>query len=195
MSFGEFIKKLTTNVLSLFVVGERLDLEAQRGITIKHTAGEEKRFDFAKKLITRSNVWLLRLSGGRLGNSFLGRPVLLMTTIGRQSGKPRTQPLFYVEDGSRILLVASNGGSPEDPLWARNVRVNPQVRISRKGVERIMRAHIADADEKAILWPKMTAAFPYWQEISDRSQRDFPVVVLQPAEPAGTTQAAAGTLR
>lgn len=179
MSFGEFMKKLTTNVLSLFVVGERLDLETQRGITTKHTAAEEKRFHIAKKLITRANVWLLRLSGGHLGNSFLGRPVLLMTTIGRQSGKPRTQPLFYVEAGDRILLVASNGGSAEDPLWVRNIRANPAVSISRKGVVQAMRAHIADAEEKAVLWPQMTAAFPYWQEISDRSQREFPVVVLQ----------------
>lgn len=184
MSFGELMKKLTTNVLSLFVVGERLDLEAQRGITTKHTAAEEQRFNFAKKLITRSNVWLLKLSGGRLGNSFLGRPVLLMTTIGRQSGKPRIQPLFYVEEGDRILLVASNGGSPQDPLWVRNIRANPAVKISRKGVVQDMHAHIADAAEKATLWPQMTAAFPYWQEISDRSQRDFPVVVLTPAREA-----------
>lgn len=186
MSFGEFMKKLTTNVLSLFVVGERLDLETQRGVTTKHTADEEKRFNLAKKLITRSNVWLLRLSGGRLGNSFLGRPVLLMTTIGRQSGKLRTQPLFYVEDGANILLVASNGGSPEDPLWVRNIQVHPEVKISRKGVAQTMRAHIADAAEKAERWPQMTAAFPYWQEISDRSQRDFPVVILEPAESADT---------
>lgn len=179
MSFKEFIKKTTANVLGLFVVGETIDLEVHRGVKRKHTPSQEKRFVLAKKFITRANVWLLRLSGGRLGNSFLGRPVLLMTTVGRKTGKPRTQPLFYVEDGARLLLVASNGGSPEDPVWVRNIQAHPQVSICRRGVEQNLQARLAGPDEKAILWPKMTAAFPYWQEVSDRSHREFPVVILE----------------
>lgn len=180
MSVKDFIKKATANVLGLLVVGETIDLEVHRGVTRKHTPDQEKRFVFAKKFITRANVWLLRLSGGRLGNSFLGRPVLLMTTIGCKTGKPRTQPLFYVEEGAKILLVASNGGSPEDPVWVKNIRANPQVRVSRRGVGKTLQARVADLEEHALLWPRMTAAFPYWQEIHDRSHREFPVVVLEP---------------
>ncbi len=180
MSFKEFVKKTTANVLGLFVVGETIDLEVHRGVTRKHTPSQEKRFAFAKKIITRSNVWLLKLSGGRLGNSFLGRPVLLMTTTGRKTGKPRTQPLFYVEEGAWLLLVASNGGSPEDPVWVKNIQAHPQVSISRRGREQTRLARLATPDEKAVLWPKMTAAFPYWQEVSDRSHREFPVVILEP---------------
>lgn len=181
MTVSEAFRKLLANVLGLFAVGETIDLETFRGVTTKHTPSQEKRFEFLKKAITRSNVWLLKASRGRLGNSFLGRPVLLMTTTGHKSGRLRTQPLFYVEDQGRnvLLLVASNGGSPNDPLWLKNIRTHPEVRVSRKGQETLMKAHIASSEEKALLWPKMIAAFPYWQEVSDRSQRSFPVVILE----------------
>ncbi|MBP9714124.1 MAG: nitroreductase family deazaflavin-dependent oxidoreductase [Sterolibacterium sp.] len=125
------------------------------------------------------NVLLLRASRGRLGNSFLGRPVLLLTTTGHKSGRDRTQPLFYVEENGLILLVAANGGSPEDPLWLKNIKTHPKVRISQNGREQSMLARIAQADERAILWPKMVLAFPYWQEVADRGQRIFPVVILE----------------
>ncbi len=181
MNISTAFRKLLANILGLFAVGETIDLETFRGVTTKHTPSQEKRFEFLKKTITRSNVWLLKASRGRLGNSFLGRPVLLMTTTGHKSGRARTQPLFYVEDqdSNALLLVASNGGSPNDPLWLKNILAHPDVKISRKGHEKIMQAHIANAEEKALYWPKMIAAFPYWQEVSDRSQRDFPVVILK----------------
>lgn len=179
MTCSEAFRKLLANALGLFAVGETINLETLRGVTTQHTPSQEKRFVFLKKLITRSNVWLLKASGGRLGNSFLGRPVLLMTTLGRKSGRARTQPLFYVEEGHLILLVASNGGSPEDPLWLKNILAHPEVNVSRKGIGQTMQARIATPDEKTSLWPKMITAFPYWQEVSDRSQRDFPVVILE----------------
>lgn len=182
---AELIKKITGNAFSLFVYGELGDIDSKRGVTTKHTRSQERRFALAKKLITRSNVWLLRASKGRLGNSFLGRPVLLLTTIGRKTGLPRTQPLFYVEDGARLMLVGSNGGSPEDPIWVLNAQAHPRVKVSRNGVERAMHFRIADAAEKAKLWPELTAVFPYWQEVADRSHRVFPVVILEPLEVPG----------
>lgn len=179
---ADAIKKITANVLGLFVYGELGDIDSRRGVTTKHTRSQERRFAIAKKLITRTNVWLLQASKGRLGNSFLGRPVLLLTTIGRKTGQPRTQPLFFVEDGSRLLLVASNGGSPDDPVWVLNAKADPRVTVSRNGVSQPMRFRIADAEEKARLWPQMTEIFPYWQEVADRSHRDFPVVILESLE-------------
>jgi deazaflavin-dependent oxidoreductase (nitroreductase family) len=175
---ANLIKKIVSNALGLFVYGELGDIESKRGIKTKHTRSQEQRFTIVKKAITRSNVWLLRISKGRLGNSFLGHPVLLLTSTGRKSGLPKTQPLFFVEINSLVALVASNGGSPSDPAWLLNVRQDPLVKISRNGVEQNMRARILTPEEKQQLWPKLTDAFPYWQEVSDRSQRDFPVVVL-----------------
>jgi len=177
---SELIKKVVSNMLGLIVYGEMGDIDSKRGITTRHTRSQERRFAIVKKLITKTNVWLLNVSKGRLGNSFLGRPVLLLTTRGHKSGLPRTQPLFYVENGGRIMLVGSNGGSPEDPAWVQNIRTHPQATIRRNGVAQTMQVRIADAEEKARLWPTMTVAFPYWQEVSDRSTRDFPVIILEP---------------
>lgn len=177
----EAIKKITANAFGLFVYGELGDIDSKRGVTTKHTRSQERRFEIAKKLITKTNVWLLKTSKGRIGNSFLGRPILLLTTIGRKSGMARTQPLFFVEEGVKILLVASNGGSPEDPVWVLNAKAHPQVKVSRNGIEKPMNFRIADVAEKAELWPRLTEAFPYWQEVADRSHREFPVAILEPA--------------
>lgn len=82
MGMKTFVRKVTANILGLFVVGETIDLEIRRGVTQRHTERQIRRFAMVKKWITRSNVWLLWISRGRLGNSFLGRPVLLLTTCG-----------------------------------------------------------------------------------------------------------------
>ncbi len=177
---SEIIKVVTANALGLFVYGELGDIDSKRGVTTKHTLAQQRRFSFIKKLITRINVWLLKVSRGRVGNSFLGRPVLLLTTIGRKSGQPRSQPLFYVQEGENIYLVASNGGDPKDPVWLINARENPAVTVTRNGVAQPYSFRVVDAAEKAELWPRLTEIFPYWQEVSDRSHRDFPVVVLEP---------------
>ncbi len=137
---------------------------------------------FLKWLITSGNTWLIRISGGRLGNSFLGTPVLLLTTIGRKSGEPRTLPIYYMEDGERVVLVASNAGTSSDPAWLHNIRANPAVTVRIRNEERKMSAHVAAAEEKSALWPRLTRMFPKWQMMEDRSQRVFPVVVLTPAE-------------
>ena len=133
-----------------------------------------------RKLIREGNVWLLQISKGRLGNSFLGVPVLVMTSTGRKSGLPRLQPLYYLEDGERVLLVASNAGTTTDPAWLHNVRAIPEVSVNIRGQDRAMTAHVATAEEKAELWPKMTCMFAKWQMMEDRSERSFPVVVLDP---------------
>lgn len=183
-TLGIVIKQIISNTLGMFVYGEFANLEKKRGVTEKHTPAQEKRLRMSARFITKANVWLLNVSKGRLGNSFLGRPLLLLTTIGRKSGLPRTQPVFYLEDGQRILMVASNGGYSEDPLWLLNAKANPQVSIRIKGGHtRNMLLRIASDEEKAQLWPAMTEAFPYWQEVSDRCERNIPIAILDPVTP------------
>jgi len=157
-------------------------LEKQTGKTDKFTPSEMRRFTMSRKLVTRVNLWLLWVSRGRLGNSFLGRPIILLTTIGHKSGTPRTTPVYFMRDGQRIVLVASNGGSPENPLWLLNLQANPLVTVAERGNSQKMTSRIATAEEKAQLWPRLIAMFPVWQEVEDRSLRRFPVVLLQPVE-------------
>ena len=67
-------------------------------------------------------------SGGRAGKRIAGMPVLLLTTVGRKTGKQRTVPLTYIEDGDAIVLVASYGGRPHNP---RGSRTSSRIRRSR----------------------------------------------------------------
>src|SRR5580698_10275594 len=95
-------------------------------------------------------------SSGRLGGRALGMPVVLLTTTGRTSGQPRqtmlTSPLVI---GPKVMLVASYGGDDREPSWCQNIRTTPEVAITMEGVTRSMHAHIADADERAELWPQI----------------------------------------
>jgi deazaflavin-dependent oxidoreductase (nitroreductase family) len=150
--------------------------------TKQFTRWHETLLKFLRGLITSTNVWLLKASKGRLGNSFLGVPVLLLTTTGRKSGRQRTQPLYYLETDDQIVLVASNAGTTTDPAWLLNLQAQPNVSIDVRGHIRKMTAHVASAEEKAGLWPQLTTMFPKWQMMEDRSQRSFKVVILEPTD-------------
>ncbi|HQW19067.1 MAG TPA: nitroreductase/quinone reductase family protein [Rhodocyclaceae bacterium] len=158
------------------------NFEKKTGKTKTFTDSEQVRFRVGRLLVNRANKFLLWISGGLLGNSFLGLPLILITTIGRKTGKPRKQPVFFMREGARFLLVASNSGAPTDPVWLLNVKENPQVLVDEKRKpQRRMRAKILSAEEKANYWPALTAMFPMWQEIEDRSPRKFSVVMLESA--------------
>jgi F420H(2)-dependent quinone reductase len=146
------------------------------------TRGHEILLKFLRKLIEDGNMWLLKISGGKMGNSFLGVPVLLMTTIGRKSQQPRTHPLYYVEHEDQILVVASNAGTSSDPAWLLNIRAYSSVSVDLKGQKMNLTAREASVEEKSSLWYTLTSAFPKWQMMEDRSTREFPVVILQTNE-------------
>src|SRR5512136_851856 len=94
------------------------------------TAREEKIGSAAIKLMSRLNTWVYRISGGRIAGRFPGgAPVLLLTTIGRKSGQPKTAPLLYLQEGGTYVVVASKGGMSQHPLWFKNLEANPSVEI------------------------------------------------------------------
>jgi len=143
------------------------------------TESEEKRLDVAVKIMSKVNIWIFRATGGRLGNRFLrGAPVALLTTVGRRSGEVRTAPLIYLEDGDNVVMVASKGGSARNPLWYRNLQANPQCEVQIGGNVRKMRARTATPDEKAALWPRLTAIYRDYDDYQARTARDIPVVIL-----------------
>jgi deazaflavin-dependent oxidoreductase (nitroreductase family) len=176
------IQKFIFQVIHLVALGRKLDLTVRN----RYTRDQESRFKFFRRVITAGNLWLLKLTGGRLGNSFLGREVLLLTTVGRKTGKPRTLPMYYMQDGDRFFLVASNAGLSEDPVWLKNALASPTVSINLRGRKQSMNCRVASAEEKEKYWPIMTAHFPMWKEVEDRSARKFPVVILEPAMASAT---------
>ncbi len=133
-----------------------------------------------KHIITATNIWLLKKSNGRLGNSFLGVSVLLLYTIGCKSGLERILPLFYLQYEEKIILVASNGGNVRNPGWLNNITANPQAKVNVKGKEISVRAHLASEEEYQRYWPMVVKTFPVWEKFQKRSVRAFPLVVLEP---------------
>ena len=119
-------------------------------------------------------------SGGAAGHKFSGRDSLLLTTRGRKTGKLRRTALFYGRDGDRYVLVASNGGSAQHPLWYLNLLEEPRVEVQvGKEVFRAQ-ARPATEEEKPALWQMMVAILPQYESFQRKTRRDIPVVILVP---------------
>jgi deazaflavin-dependent oxidoreductase (nitroreductase family) len=117
---------------------------------------------------------------GEEGHDWQGTQTLILTTTGRKSGKQRLTPLIYGRHGNDYLLVASKGGTPEDPDWYYNLSANPDVEIQVKGDKMRARARTATPAEKAEMWPIMTKEWPDYDEYQTKTDRDIPIVVVEP---------------
>jgi deazaflavin-dependent oxidoreductase (nitroreductase family) len=147
------------------------------------TEAELRRAKPIIKAMSAANVFLFRLTGGRIGGKFFkyGAPVGLLTTTGRKSRAKRVAPLLYLADGARVVLVASQGGLPKHPVWYLNLEANPEVSFeTREGGLRSYRARRASAEEKQALWPRLCEMYPDYADYQARTERDIPVVVLEP---------------
>jgi deazaflavin-dependent oxidoreductase (nitroreductase family) len=130
---------------------------------------------------TRAHVLLYRLSGGRLGGTFRGAPVLLLSHVGRKSGRRRTNPLLYLWDGDDLVIVASKGGSARHPAWWVNLRASPTTTVEVGREKRTVTASQASPEEKARLWPRLVEMYPDYDKYQARTARDIPVVILRRA--------------
>ena len=132
------------------------------------------------KVMGAIHVALYRLTGGRIGGKAFGAPVLLLTTRGRKTGKARTTPLLYLEDGDRLVVVASKGGAPRHPAWFLNLAANPEVTVERARQRLTMRAREADDEARARYWPQVVAMYPGYEKYQQKTSRRIPLVVLEP---------------
>jgi deazaflavin-dependent oxidoreductase (nitroreductase family) len=108
-----------------------------------------------------------------------GIPNLILTTLGRRSGKPYSTPLYYGEHDGRYLLVASYAGSDSHPKWYLNLMAHPEVDVQIRGERFAARARTATAAEKPALWDEMTKMYPRFQTFQESTERDIPVVILE----------------
>ncbi len=132
------------------------------------------------KIFTRFNVWVYRLSRGRLMNRLGGDPICLVEMTGARSGRQRTIPLMYVPDGEDVLLVASQGGAPRHPVWYHNLVAHPQVTITEGGRRRAMTARQLAGEERAAAWPICVEHYSPYAEYQTRTQREIPVFRCEP---------------
>jgi deazaflavin-dependent oxidoreductase (nitroreductase family) len=127
------------------------------------------------------NAWLYRRTGGRLGNSVKGAPVLLLDHVGRKTGTLRTAPVLYLEDGSDLVVVGSRGGSQAMPAWVLNLTANPATTVQVGSQRRAVIARQATEEERERLWPRLVKMYPDYEAYQRRTERQIPVVILSPA--------------
>ena len=134
----------------------------------------------AESLFGEEHVRRYRETGGAVGHVWKeGSTVLLLTTTGRSSGKPRTTPLIYAQDGDRYVIVASKGGAPEHPGWYLNLERDPDVELQVKDQVVHARARTAGGDERERLWRTANEVWPHYAEYAQKTDREIPVVVLE----------------
>ena len=119
-------------------------------------------------------------SHGKRGHKWHGVRTLVLTTTGRKSGDKRRNALIYGTDGGDYLVVASKGGNKSHPLWYLNLVADPDVHV-QVGAEKFnATARVASREEKQRLWPTMAKIWPEYDRYQARTNRDIPVIVLEP---------------
>jgi deazaflavin-dependent oxidoreductase (nitroreductase family) len=124
-----------------------------------------------------------RANNGKVGGMFEGAPMLLVTTAGRRTGKPHTNPVIYLEKDGRYLVFASNLGADDHPDWYRNILASPQVTMeigTDEGRVRkfATRAVVLEGEERDRLYAEQCAISPAFGEYQDKTERVIPVVAL-----------------
>ncbi|HWX96682.1 MAG TPA: nitroreductase family deazaflavin-dependent oxidoreductase [Solirubrobacteraceae bacterium] len=142
-------------------------------------------------LADRSWPVLRRLMGGhaaiyRATNGLIGHrvpgfaPMLLVDHVGAKSGTRRTSPLVYATDGENVILVASKGGYPKNPAWFHNLMANPDTTVQIGSRRRQVHARVADPEERKRLWPKVVEVYGGYEDYQRRTEREIPLVILEP---------------
>jgi F420H(2)-dependent quinone reductase len=157
---------------------------------MRHTPGS---YVIGPYLLLHQRVY--RLTGGAIGRHVAGRPALILHTVGRRTGKPRTTALVYARDGDDYLVVASYGGSPQHPAWFLNLEANPRVEVQVGRQRRPATARVAEGEERERLWRLVNeqnrglapllhrGALGRYDVYQRHTDRQLPVVVLTPDRP------------
>jgi deazaflavin-dependent oxidoreductase (nitroreductase family) len=137
---------------------------------------------FTLKSMNVIHKTLLAVSFGRIGWNAGNMPVLKLTTVGRKSGAKRevmlTSPL---QIGDTWVIVASKGGDDDHPAWYLNLLAEPRVEVDIRGTRSVRTARVANADERASMWPKITATYTGYAGYQNRTSREIPLILLEPA--------------
>lgn len=120
-----------------------------------------------------------RANAGKVGGPFAGRTLLLLHTTGAKSGRERINPVAYIHDDDRLVIIASKGGAPTNPDWYYNILANPLVTVE-VGVEKFqVRATVTTEPERTRLYDQMVAVVPGFAEYRLKTKRLIPVIILE----------------
>ncbi len=132
----------------------------------------------------RDQVELYESSGGTQGTTLrdTGLPVVVVTNRGASSGKLRKTPLMRVEHEGRYAAIASQGGAPAHPAWYANLLAEPHVEVQDGPAKGDFRAREVEGEERRQWWERAVAAFPPYADYQRKTERQIPVLVLEPLE-------------
>ncbi len=131
--------------------------------------------DWTKNLIAD-----IRANGRPTSGYFDGRRVMVLTTIGAQSGQPRTTIVTYTRDGDDYIVVGSNSGEPKDPAWFSNLVANPVVTVEAEHQTFQARATIAEGADRDALWDRHVAEHQQFADYPSKTDRIIPIARLGP---------------
>jgi deazaflavin-dependent oxidoreductase (nitroreductase family) len=132
------------------------------------------------KIFMRLQIVVFRLTKGRAMSAMRGMPILLLTTVGKKTGKHRTTPLMYLQDGGNYVITASNNGRDKHPAWFFNLQAAPQVQIEVPGKDLKVSAAVATQSERNRLWPQLVSKAPFFEAYQQNTTRPIPMVILRP---------------
>lgn len=135
---------------------------------------------WALKTFGKLHIPLYRASRGRLFGQLDRAPVLLLTTVGRRSGRPRTAPVVYLADGERLIVIGSNAGHTKAPAWSLNLEANPVAEVELGAERRNVKARIAEGEKRAELWRRVNEMYSGFDDYSARTAREIRLFVLEP---------------
>jgi deazaflavin-dependent oxidoreductase (nitroreductase family) len=124
---------------------------------------------------------LYRRTGGRFMPRWFGAPVMVLETVGRRSGKARATPILHMRDGDRLVVMAANAGHDRTPAWWLNLREAGEGVAVIAGDRRKVRPRIPQGDERERLWQGYKLMYPAAEEYLDYTEREIPLIVLEPA--------------
>ncbi|GAA1979082.1 nitroreductase family deazaflavin-dependent oxidoreductase [Catenulispora subtropica] len=142
------------------------------------TAGHE--YAPSPRDYVRETVELYESSGGTQGNTLMGKPTVILTTIGAKSGNIRKTPLMRVEHDGTYAVVASMGGAPKHPVWYHNIIAHPEVELQDGATKKPYLAHEATGQEKEEWWARAVEAWPDYDNYQAKTDRAIPLFVLEP---------------
>ena len=125
------------------------------------------------------NAFFIRITNGRIGSRLGTQTILLLETIGRKSGQPRTIPIAYFSHEGKYLIVESNWGKDKHADWYLNLLKNRRATLQVKGQRLSVEAHDAQGDEYARLWKFATERHPPYLRYQEMTKRRIPIVVFQ----------------
>ncbi len=137
--------------------------------------------DRSAKYLSSLHRVLYQTTGGVVGRRLVDNDMCLLTTTGRRSGRRHTVPLLYLSDDERLVVIASWGGRDEHPHWYLNLLADPMAGVQVLNHRWRVAATTASPEERAVWWPKILDAHDGYAEYESRTDREIPVVFLDPS--------------